>query len=106
MKEYRLLAWPELPSEFQRTAHRRVLSDLSARYMTSAQLIEVSGLKKGDHLYLVDGSGYLFRAYHALPPLTRKRPLTAHRAPATVPSSRAGSSRRNHMAISRCQLVA
>jgi DNA polymerase-1 len=29
-------------------------------------------LKKGDHLYLVDGSGYLFRAYHALPPLTRK----------------------------------
>src|SRR3984957_5325397 len=29
-------------------------------------------IKKGDHLYLVDGSGYLFRAYHALPPLTRK----------------------------------
>ncbi|HXC56928.1 MAG TPA: DNA polymerase I [Rhizomicrobium sp.] len=31
-----------------------------------------SALKKGDHLYLIDGSGYLFRAYHALPPLTRK----------------------------------
>ena len=31
-----------------------------------------AALKKGDHLYLVDGSGYLFRAYHALPPLTRK----------------------------------
>src|SRR5689334_16006088 len=29
-------------------------------------------LKKGDHLYLVDGSGYIFRAYHALPPLSRK----------------------------------
>jgi DNA polymerase I len=29
-------------------------------------------LKKGDHLYLIDGSGYLFRAYHALPPLSRK----------------------------------
>ena len=27
---------------------------------------------KGDHIFLVDGSGYLFRAYHALPPLTRK----------------------------------
>ena len=26
---------------------------------------------KGDHVYLVDGSGYIFRAYHALPPLTR-----------------------------------
>ena len=32
----------------------------------------MTALKKGDHLYLVDGSGYLFRAYHALPPLTRK----------------------------------
>ncbi|MEJ2623967.1 MAG: DNA polymerase I [Pseudolabrys sp.] len=29
-------------------------------------------LKKGDHLFLVDGSSYIFRAYHALPPLTRK----------------------------------
>ena len=29
-------------------------------------------LKKLDHLYLVDGSGYIFRAFHALPPLTRK----------------------------------
>jgi len=32
----------------------------------------LSALKAGDHLYLIDGSGYLFRAYHALPPLTRK----------------------------------
>jgi DNA polymerase-1 len=24
-----------------------------------------------DHVYLVDGSGYIFRAYHALPPMTR-----------------------------------
>jgi DNA polymerase I len=31
-----------------------------------------SSLKPGDHLYLIDGSGYIFRAYHALPPLTRK----------------------------------
>jgi DNA polymerase I len=31
-----------------------------------------SALKPGDHLYLIDGSGYIFRAYHALPPLTRK----------------------------------
>ena len=26
----------------------------------------------GSRVYLVDGSGYIFRAYHALPPLTRK----------------------------------
>ncbi len=31
-----------------------------------------NSLKPGDHLYLIDGSGYIFRAYHALPPLTRK----------------------------------
>ncbi|MDE2183143.1 MAG: DNA polymerase I [Alphaproteobacteria bacterium] len=34
--------------------------------------LEKKPLKRGDHLYLIDGSGYLFRAYHALPPLTRK----------------------------------
>ena len=33
---------------------------------------KTKALAKGDHLYLIDGSGYLFRAYHALPPLTRK----------------------------------
>ena len=30
-------------------------------------------IKKTDHFYLIDGSGYIFRAYYALPPLTRKR---------------------------------
>ncbi|MGB7076670.1 MAG: DNA polymerase I [Xanthobacteraceae bacterium] len=29
-------------------------------------------MKKGDHVFLVDGSGYIFRAYHALPPIARK----------------------------------
>ncbi|MDB9784128.1 DNA polymerase I [Pelagibacteraceae bacterium] len=32
----------------------------------------MSSLKKTDHFYLIDGSGYIFRAYYALPPLTRK----------------------------------
>ena len=29
-------------------------------------------LAQGDHVFLVDGSSYIFRAYHALPPLSRK----------------------------------
>ncbi len=32
----------------------------------------MSVIKKTDHFYLIDGSGYIFRAYYALPPLSRK----------------------------------
>ncbi|WP_194096828.1 DNA polymerase I [Marivivens aquimaris] len=32
----------------------------------------MSGFGKGCHLHLIDGSAFIFRAYHALPPLTRK----------------------------------
>jgi hypothetical protein len=48
MKEYRLLAWPELPAEYRRTAHRRALSEMSQRFMSLAKLVEVSGLKKSE----------------------------------------------------------
>src|SRR3981189_3192984 len=34
--------------------------------------VAVKAPGKGDHVFLVDGSGYIFRAYHALPPLNRK----------------------------------
>ena len=37
------------------------------RYLES-----VMGFGKGHHLHLIDGSAFIFRAYHALPPLTRK----------------------------------
>jgi len=32
----------------------------------------MNSVKKTDHFYLIDGSGYIFRAYYALPPLSRK----------------------------------
>ncbi len=32
----------------------------------------MSKIHKTDHFYLIDGSGYIFRAYYALPPLSRK----------------------------------
>src|ERR1039457_5773641 len=34
--------------------------------------VAVKAPGKGDHVFLVDGSGYIFRAYHALPPINRK----------------------------------
>jgi DNA polymerase-1 len=33
---------------------------------------EAPAFGKGHHLHLIDGSAFIFRAYHALPPLTRK----------------------------------
>ncbi|HLX15773.1 MAG TPA: DNA polymerase I [Bradyrhizobium sp.] len=38
----------------------------------AAKPVAAKALKKGDHVFLVDGSSYIFRAYHALPPLNRK----------------------------------
>lgn len=38
----------------------------------AAKPATVKPLAKGDHVFLVDGSSYIFRAYHALPPLNRK----------------------------------
>ncbi|MFO1110806.1 MAG: DNA polymerase I [Bradyrhizobium sp.] len=38
----------------------------------TAKPVAAKSLAKGDHVFLVDGSSYIFRAYHALPPLNRK----------------------------------
>ena len=38
----------------------------------AAKAPSASAPRSGDHVFLVDGSGYIFRAYHALPPLNRK----------------------------------
>ena len=38
------------------------------------------------HLYLVDGSGYIFRAYHALPPLSRARRHAGRRSARLLPT--------------------
>jgi len=46
MKEYRLAAWPQLRPPFDRIAYRRMLSDMSHRHMTLAQLMECSGIRR------------------------------------------------------------
>jgi DNA polymerase I len=37
-----------------------------------AKPVPAEAVARGDHVFLVDGSSYIFRAYHALPPLNRK----------------------------------
>ena len=38
----------------------------------AAKPVAAKAVGKGAHVFLVDGSSYIFRAYHALPPLSRK----------------------------------
>lgn len=49
------------------TADTKLAADKSA-----AKPVAAKAAGKGDHVFLVDGSSYIFRAYHALPPLNRK----------------------------------
>jgi DNA polymerase I len=44
----------------------------SSQQAAAAKPVAAKALAKGDHVFLVDGSSYIFRAYHALPPLNRK----------------------------------
>jgi hypothetical protein len=46
MKEYRLVAWADLPAPYHRTAYRRMLSDMSHRHMSVAQLSACSGIRR------------------------------------------------------------
>lgn len=46
MKEFKLANWPDLPPAYQRTAYRRMLSDMSHRYVALAELAERSGLSR------------------------------------------------------------
>jgi len=43
MKEYKLAAWPELAAPYHRTVFRRMLSDMSHRYMSVGALVMSSG---------------------------------------------------------------
>ena len=50
-----------MPKTSEKTSQKAAPSPVAAK-----------ALAKGDHVFLVDGSSYIFRAYHALPPLNRK----------------------------------
>jgi hypothetical protein len=43
MKQYKLTAWPDLSSRFQKTQMRRVVSELSQRFASTRELARSSG---------------------------------------------------------------
>src|SRR3954470_1784834 len=55
-----------------KTAPKTAAKPASAKVETKAETNPAAKLPKGAHVFLVDGSSYIFRAYHALPPLNRK----------------------------------
>jgi hypothetical protein len=62
MKQYKLAAWPELPATYHRTVYRRMLSDMSHRYMSMPGLVLSSGATKPEvrqFLQMLEGKGVL-----------------------------------------------
>jgi hypothetical protein len=67
MKEFKLTAWPDLPAPYQRIAYRRMLSDMSHRFVTARQLCESSGATKlevGVFLQMLSERGLLRERDH------------------------------------------
>src|SRR5690242_6059402 len=58
-----------MPKSAPNAAAKSVPAKTPAKAQTKAPAKQPG---KGDHVFLVDGSSYIFRAYHALPPLNRK----------------------------------
>ena len=48
MKQYKLIAWPELPARFQKTTMRRVVSELSQRFVSVRDLARSCGAAARD----------------------------------------------------------
>ena len=46
MKHFKLTAWPELQAPYHRTPYRRMLCDMSHRFVPLQHLVSVSGLGK------------------------------------------------------------
>ncbi len=68
MKEYRLAAWPELAPPYHRTGYRRILSDMSQRFLSLSQLAGCSGLKRQEvrtFLDLLESRGVLIERERA-----------------------------------------
>ncbi|MDP3820323.1 MAG: hypothetical protein Q8R33_02505 [Burkholderiales bacterium] len=70
MKEYRLAAWPELNAPFDRTAFRRMLSDMSHRHMSLTQLVGASGIRRQEvrqFIEMLDARGMILQRDSTVP---------------------------------------
>ncbi|MBX3606051.1 MAG: hypothetical protein KF788_12285 [Piscinibacter sp.] len=54
MKEYRLAAWPDLDAFHDRIAYRRLLSDMSQRFVPLSTLVARSGLSRPEVARFLD----------------------------------------------------
>ena len=62
MKHFKLTAWPDLQSPYHRTAYRRMLCDMSHRFVSFQHLVSVSGLGKLEvrqFIEMLDGKGLI-----------------------------------------------
>ena len=95
MKEYRLAAWPQLRAPFDRIAYRRMLSDMSHRHVTLAQLSAASGIRRQEvrqFIEMLDARGMIAQRDVSVPDslFGSLRPLGdwLRRALATAPHER------------------
>ena len=75
MKQYKLTAWPDLPARFQKTTMRRVVSELSQRFVSVRDLARSSGASSRDVeelLFTLDKAGMLMS--RAAPASAQSRP--------------------------------
>lgn len=54
MKHYKLAAWPDLPSAFNRTGYQRMLHQMSQRHVSVQQLMHESGFARGAVMQFLD----------------------------------------------------
>ena len=89
MKEYKLSAWPELPAPYHRTVYRRMLSDMSHRYMSLNALVMASGAGKAEVRQfldmLADNGLLLERMEEPAPPAGFLARAEEYEAAATIP---------------------
>lgn len=63
---------PKTSAKADTKAAPKAVAESKSTATAAAKPVAAKSAGKGDHVFLVDGSSYIFRAYHALPPLNRK----------------------------------